>query len=134
VGKHPALTDVSDDTVNNQFGDVIRSNPIPVVDIRAPAFEMHMRADYFLASLTTIDFLRDYSGSDGIAKLIYDFKYNFVQRQYTLAGFKVAGKALKDSLSKDVLLVCAKFKWNCTDINIHSRRGIQHANYDGKAY
>jgi hypothetical protein len=132
VGKHPALTDVSDDTVNNQFGDVIRSNPIPIVDIRFPGFEMHMRSDYFLASLKTIDFLQDYSGSDGISKIIYDVKYNFVQRQYTLAGFKVAGMALKDSLSPDVLLVCEEFNWNCTDINIHTRSGIQHANYDGK--
>jgi hypothetical protein len=134
IAKHPTILDVANETQVNTFPIEIKTNPIPIVDIKFPGYEMHLRSDYLLNSLKSIGFLFDYSSEfHGMNQMLYDIRYNFVEAQMTLGGFKVAGKTLTQSLPMTIQLACQFLSWNCTDTSIHQYSGIQHANYDERA-
>lgn len=133
VGKHSAVLDVGNSTQLSILVNQITRNPIPILDIKSPGLEIHMRKDYLTGSLKVIDFMMDYSGSQGVSKILYDLRFNFLEKQMSLAGFKAPGKTLRQSLSAGDLAMCGMLGWNCTDASIHIYNGIQHANYDDYA-
>lgn len=133
VARHAALLDVGNATQVARFLRAVRSSPIPVLDLKAPGMELHMRSDFFLAALRPVGLFQNYSGPGGLAQILHDLRYNFLEAQMTLAGFKAPGKALAESLSPQVLRACAALRWNCTDEAIHVYAGIQHAVYDDRA-
>ena len=134
VARHPSILDVGVDAQVNGLVSDIKTNPIPIVDIKAPGMELHMRSDYLLSSLKKdYDFMVDYSGDNGMKTMLYDLRYNFLEPQMTLAGFKAPGKLLTESLPQTVQTACKLLTWNCTDTSIHQYSGIQHANYDERA-
>ncbi len=133
VGKHPSILDVGDSAQVNALPTSIKTNPVPIVDIKAPGYEAHFRSDFILGSLVKEDDYFDYSGDNGMAKLLYDVRFNFIEPQMTLAGFKAPGKALTESLPAADQNACKLLTWNCTDTSIHYFSGIQHANFDDRA-
>lgn len=133
VAKHPTILDVGNSSQLAAFPQIIKNNVIPILDIKAPGMELHMRSDFFLASLTNVDYLQNYSGPSGVETLLYDLRFNFLESQMTLAGFKAPGKQLVESLPTAVQTACTAMKWNCTDDSVHIFQGIQHANYDDRA-
>ena len=135
VARHPSIIDIgNDDQVKNLVNE-IATNPIPIVDIKAPGMELHFRSDYLLRSLQSLTLLIDYSGVNGtgMMTLLNDLRYNFLEPQMTLAGFKAPGKQLSESLPTTILSACNLLQWNCTNSKIHQYNGIQHANYDEHA-
>ncbi len=138
VAQHAAVLNIGDSVQVQQFVNDVKTNPLPHIDIRGDGFEAHMRKDKFLNSASTPISLEqsrngqalkiDYAGD--VQHLFDDYKVNFVETVYNLAGFKLPGKSLADTLSPDVQSVCQHFNWNCTDNTLHLRRNRQHANYD----
>lgn len=133
VGKHSALLDMGNDTLLAAFPNDVKNNLIPIIDLKAPGMEIHMRSDFFLSQLKQVEFMQDYSGVNGVKTLMYDLRFNFLEAQMTLAGFKAPGKKLVESLPPTNLAACQALRWNCTDLAVHLYSGIQHANYDDRS-
>lgn len=123
VGRHPAILDVGDAAQVAAFPDDVRTSPLPHVDIRAAGFEIHLRKDKVLDTVTT-----GYAGNT--AAFLEDIRQSYINQVYGLAGFKLPGVALTASLSADVQAVCTHLGWSCTDEALHSRKTTQHANFD----
>jgi hypothetical protein len=69
-----------------KFKDVLKNNPIPIIDLKMPGFEMHMRKDKFLNNLRFIDSGMNYSGPNGVEDLLNDMLYGFIGPTYALNG------------------------------------------------
>jgi hypothetical protein len=138
VAQHASVLNIGDPVQVQQFVNDVKTNPLPHVDIRGDGFEAHMRKDKFLNSASVPISLEqkrndttltiNYGGD--VQKLFNDYKTNFVETVYNLAGFKLPGKSLVNTLSQDVQSACANFGWDCTNDSLHVRRNRQHANYD----
>ncbi|MGB5686246.1 MAG: ImpA family metalloprotease, partial [Candidatus Electrothrix sp.] len=138
VAKHAAVLDIGDSTQAQAFITDVQTNPLPHVDIRGEGFEAHMRIDKFLNSVNApinlsqkrdgTSLTIDYSGD--VEQLFSDYRDYFVGAVYNLAGFKLPGENLSNTLSTDVQSICQNFSWDCTDESIHRRNKRQHANYD----
>ncbi len=91
------------------FFSLLQISPLPVVDIRGEGVEVHARKDKFTDSLTVSGYgnLMNYTGSDGVRRLVDDYRFRFVEYQYTLAGFKAPGTWLVLALQR--ILFCAVF-------------------------
>lgn len=136
VAQHPAILDINDDAAVTAFVATAATNPIPMVDLRAEGFEVHMRRDKLLDSLAApLTLLQDYTapGAAGMRALLDDFKYNFVEAVYSLAGFKLPGKPLASTISPILASACSGLGWNCIDETVHIRTSTQHSNYDDNA-
>lgn len=133
VARHPSILDTSNDTEVEEFVRTIATNPIPFVDLKSEGFEAHARKDKVLGSLTTKYGLVDYTQPNGMALILEDYRYHFVETVYTLAGFKVPGKSLTESLPAAVQATCRNLNWACFDEVLHRRATIQHSNYDQDA-
>lgn len=136
VAQHPAILDVNDDAAVAAFVATVATNPIPMVDLRAEGFEVHARRDKLLDSLKApLAPLQDYTaaGSAGMRALLDDFKYNFVEAVYSLAGFKLPGKPLATTITPVLASACSTLGWSCTDESVHARTSTQHSNYDENA-
>ncbi|MCI5178397.1 MAG: hypothetical protein D3911_03550 [Candidatus Electrothrix sp. AW3_4] len=138
IAKHAAVLDIGDSDQAQAFINDVQTNPLPHVDIRGEGFEAHMRIDKFLNSVNGPISLSqkrdgsrltiDYSGD--VEQLFSDYRDYFVGAVYNLAGFKLPGKTLSNTLSADVQGICQNFGWDCIDETIHRRKQRQHANYD----
>ena len=138
IAKHAAVLDIGDSSQAQAFIADVQTNPLPHVDIRGEGFEAHMRIDKFLNSVTAPISLSqrrdgtkltiDYSGD--VEQLFSDYRDYFVGAVYNLAGFKLPGETLSNTLSSNVQSICQNFGWDCTDETIHRRNKRQHANYD----
>ena len=136
ITKHSAILDISNDDQITSFVNTLLTNPIPFVDIKADGFEVHARKDHITNSLIVFDYeghISNYSGLNGAKLMMNDYRDAFVNRVYTLAGFKIPGKSLTDSLPTTVKSICSNFAWPCTDETIHRPSSIQHSNYDEDA-
>lgn len=71
----------------------LQTSPLPVIDMRADGLEVHSRKDKFLGGLKVYGAgnLIDYTGPDGVQRLVDDYRFSFVEQQYTLAGLKAPG-------------------------------------------
>ncbi len=136
TAQHAALLEATP-TASAAFVREVMSNPLPHVDMRLTGFEVHLRKDKFLNTVTGATNIADRAtGSytvryDGDAARVVDhFQNHYVGPEYALAGFATPGSTLGATLSADEQAVCAALGWACTDATVHRRSTIQHANYD----
>lgn len=139
VAKHPAILDTGDPTQISAFLADQSTNPLPYYDIQGEGFATHIRADKLKDALDANGFdLENKRGVQPIninyggdlAKFIADYRLRFIANEYNLAGFKEPGEALDSTLSSPVKGFCNRNGWNCTDEALHTRKSIQHTNYD----
>nr|WP_320126824.1 ImpA family metalloprotease [uncultured Shewanella sp.] len=127
VAKHPTIMDFSNPVEIAAFKDLIQNTELPHVDLRTDGAEQHLRRDRFLNAIGG-----NVPDVNALLKSIVDDHINSV---YTLAGLKIQGKSLTESLPADVLAACkGLFGNDCIDNNLHTRTIIQHANYDQNAH
>lgn len=121
------------------FVNALQTSPLPVFDVRGPGIDVHGRKDKFTGALEPVtsggtDALYDYSdGLNGVQRLLDDFAYRFVDKQYTLAGFKGISRPLEETLPKPVQAICSYLNWPCLDPELNARASTQHTNYDERA-
>lgn len=124
VAEHPTITDFSDPAQLAKFEQILNETELPHVDLRAPASEQHLRRDRFTGAIgSTYPTVQD---------LLRGISYDFTETIYSLAALKVQGQTLEESVTPTAMAMC-KQKFgveDCTDESLHTRRGIQHANYD----
>ena len=126
VAKHPTIMDFSNPAEIAAFNERIQNTESPHVDLRTDGAEQHLRRDRFLNAIGT-----DVPDVNALLNSIVDDHINSV---YTLAGLKIQGKSLTESLPADVLAACkGLFGDDCIDNSLHTRTIIQHANYDQNA-
>ncbi|WP_018694286.1 ImpA family metalloprotease [Algicola sagamiensis] len=128
VAKHPTITDFTDAEQITKFEKLVLDSEIPHVDLRTNGAEQHLRKDKFMKGI---------SGDIPDVKTLLKFiEKDHLKTVYTLAGFKVQGKNLEESLPADVKEICkSAFGENdCFDADLHTRKIIQHANYDQNAH
>ncbi|MCW8329462.1 ImpA family metalloprotease [Photobacterium sp. SDRW27] len=127
VVKHPAIMDFSDPAEILRFNQAIDSTELPHVDLRTDGAEQHLRRDRFLNAI----------GDDvpTVNALLKSIEEDHINSVYTLAGYKIQGKSLAESLPDDVKAVCSKLfgQADCFNESFHTRTIIQHANYDQNA-
>ncbi|WP_273859817.1 ImpA family metalloprotease [Photobacterium sp. GSS17] len=128
VAQHPTIMDFSDPHEIARFNDTLNTTELPHVDLRTDGAEQHLRRDRFLDALGG-----QMPTVDDLLKAIEEDHLNAV---YTLAGYKVQGKTLEQSLPVDVRMNCEALfgRDDCYDTKMHTRTIIQHANYDQNAH
>lgn len=127
AAQHPSIMDFSDNAQVETFNTLINDTQIPHVDLRNDGAEQHLRRDRFLGAIS--DSVPD------VTTLLESVAEDHINNVYTLAGFKIQGKTLNESLPSDVLTAClAQFGNDCVSESLHTRETIQHANYDQNAH
>lgn len=126
VGLHPTITDFSSEAQINTFVERYLNSPLPHVDLKSDGAEQHLRKDRFMAGEVT---------AEGVKEMLRSIQQDHIGTIYTLAGYKIPGKALAQSLSPDVVTLCRDrlMASDCLDETLHSRTSVQHANYDQNA-
>lgn len=124
VGKHPTVLDSTDQDQVATFAQTVISNPLPFVDIVNSNFEAHARKSEFIDGANREPYNGDYEA------LFNAYVNVLVDPIYTLAGFKIDGSTLAQSLSEEVQKVCANFDWDCLDESIHVRTRVQHISFN----
>nr|WP_246814076.1 ImpA family metalloprotease [Ferrimonas balearica] len=120
---HPAIRDFNDPEQISAFQQAMENTQIPHLDLRSDVAEHHMRRDKFTSSIG--------SQFENVSALLTSIRRDHINSVYSLAGFKIPGMALADSLPTDVKSVCVdRLGEDCIDDGLHVRSIIQHANYD----
>ncbi|MDV5247340.1 ImpA family metalloprotease [Shewanella xiamenensis] len=126
VAKHPSIMDFSNPAEITAFNDKIQNTELPHVDLRTDGAEQHLRRDRFMNAIG--------GKIPDVTALLKSIVEDHINSVYTLAGLKIQGKSLSESLPAEVLSSCqALFGADCTDASLHTRSIIQHANYDQNA-
>ncbi|MFO6423165.1 ImpA family metalloprotease [Motilimonas sp. KMU-193] len=128
IAEHPAILDASDQAQISRFEQLLSNTELPHVDLRSEGAEQHMRRDKFTGAIG--------GAIADVAALLTSVRDDHIGAVYTLAGLKVQGKTLTESLPADVLAACTGLFGNqaCIDPQLHTRQLIQHANYDQNAH
>lgn len=137
VSRHLAALDVSNDTSVAQLARAMMTTSAYWVDIVGTGFEIHSPAEKLMTSLSSaginIGTGRNVYYNDttsGLMQLIRDFRDSWAEREYRIAGLKIDGETLSQSLPSEVQQVCSFFRWPCLDENTNTRTEIQHVAYD----
>ncbi|MBV7316485.1 ImpA family metalloprotease [Shewanella sp. NIFS-20-20] len=126
VAKHPSIMDFSDPAQITQFNQQLANTELPHIDLRSDGAEQHMRRDKFENAIG--------GNIADVNALLTSIAEDHINSVYTLAGFKIQGKSLLESLPEDVSQACSNILSEaCFDESLHTRRIIQHANYDQNA-
>ncbi|MGL5390328.1 MAG: ImpA family metalloprotease, partial [Shewanella sp.] len=127
VALHPSMMDFADPHELATFNERLLSTELPHIDLRTDGAEQHLRRDRFINAIGG-----NMAEVNALLKSIVD---DHIHSVYTLAGLKVQGKSLSQSLPREVLSVCQSlFGEDCIDPALHTRTIIQHANYDQNAH
>ncbi|MCL2914674.1 ImpA family metalloprotease [Shewanella corallii] len=127
IALHPSIMDFSDQAQIQAFNDRLAQTELPHIDLRSFGAEQHMRRDKFENAV---------GGSiPNVNALLKSISEDHINAVYTLAGYKIQGKTLAQSLPADVSQVCVNLLGQeCLDEALHTRSIIQHANYDQNAH
>ncbi|AZQ11528.1 hypothetical protein STH12_02450 [Shewanella khirikhana] len=127
ITHHPTIMDFGDDNQIQQFNERLSETELPHVDLRTDGAEQHLRRDRFTNAI---------GGSvPDVSSLLRSIAEDHINGVYTLAGYKVQGKTLAESMPADVKAACLNMIGNeCIDETLHTRKIIQHANYDQNAH
>lgn len=127
VAHHPTIMDFSDSAQIATFNQTLSQTELPHVDLRTDGAEQHLRRDRFTNAI-------DGSIPD-VSALLTSIANDHINAVYTLAGLKIQGKTLAQSLPTEVSRACVNlFGDDCLNANLHTRNIIQHANYDQNAH
>lgn len=127
VANHPTITNFSDEAQITQFNTLINTTELPHVDLRTEGYEQHARRDRFTNAVG--------GATPTVTALLKSIQNDHINLVYTLAGFKVQGQTLQESLPPAVKSVCENLFGNdCFDEVLHSRSSIQHANFDQNSH
>lgn len=123
---HPSITDFSDASQIQSFQTRLQETELPHVDLRSDGAEQHLRRDRLTNAIA----------ADGdVSSLLRSIADDHINAVYTLAGFKIQGKTLAESLPTEVVSACtALLGDDCLDESLNTRTLIQHANYDQNAH
>lgn len=98
VTRHPAIMDFSDEQQIREFNERLEQTELPHIDLRADGAEQHLRRDRFTKAVGGV--IPDTNALlDSIAR-------DHINGVYTLAGLKIQGKGLDESLPADVKNAC----------------------------
>ncbi|NLS14509.1 hypothetical protein HGP28_16725 [Vibrio sp. SM6] len=126
IAKHPAVLDFGDPAQLTNFERILNETEIPHVDLKNAGAEQHLRRDRFMGALG--------EAYPTVADLLRGIKTDHIGNLYTLAGYKLPGQSLVETLPSDVSSICTGlFGDDCVDDTLHVRTNIQHANYDQNA-
>ena len=127
VGLHPTITDFTSEAQIDTFVERYLNSPLPHVDLKTHGAELHLRKDRFMTGEVTAELVKE---------MLRSIQQDHLGTVYTLAGFKVPGKTLEESLSPDVVALCRDRlgEDDCLDEVLHNRTSIQHVNYDQDAH
>ncbi|MBY6017811.1 ImpA family metalloprotease [Halomonas denitrificans] len=126
IAHHPAILDFSQPEQIRAFNQRYNETELPHIDLRAPAAEQHLRRDRFEGAIG--------GATPDVSALLSSVEQDHINPVYTLAGFKLAGQSLAQSLPKEVATACvALLGQDCLDDRLHVRTIIQHSNYDQSA-
>ncbi|MFC3912867.1 ImpA family metalloprotease [Pseudaeromonas sharmana] len=124
---HPSITDFSDANQIATFQTRLQQTELPHVDLRSDGAEQHLRRDRLTNAIGT-------AATPDVASLLRSIADDHINAVYTLAGLKIQGQSLADSLPADVVSACSALLGEaCLDADLHTRSLIQHANYDQNA-
>ncbi|WP_246814759.1 ImpA family metalloprotease [Ferrimonas balearica] len=124
---HPAILDFSQPEQIRTFNQRYAETELPHIDLRSPAAEQHLRRDRFDGAIG--------GATPDITALLNSVVNDHINPVYTLAGFKLAGQSLRESLPAEVATACsALLGQDCFDDSLHVRTIIQHSNYDQRAH
>ncbi|MCF1430105.1 MAG: ImpA family metalloprotease [Shewanella sp.] len=127
VALHPTIMDFSDHTQIQTFNERLTQTELPHIDLRSFGAEQHLRRDRFENAIG--------SNIVDVNALLKSISEDHINTVYTLAGYKIQGKTLAESLPDDVKQACENlFGQDCLDESLHTRTIIQHANYDQNAH
>ncbi|MDE1351609.1 ImpA family metalloprotease [Vibrio aestuarianus] len=127
VTHHPSILNFNDDGQIATFNERLTQTELPHVDLRTDGAEQHMRRDRFTNAID--------GAIPSVNALLKSISDDHINAVYTLAGFKVQGKTLSESLPSDVKTACVSILGSeCLDEALHTRNIIQHANYDQNAH
>ena len=122
---HPSITDFSDANQIQTFQNRLAQTELPHIDLRSDGAEQHLRRDRLTNAIAT---------NGDIASLLRSIADDHINAVYTLAGFKIQGKTLAESLPAEVVSACTTLLGEgCLDDSLNTRTLIQHANYDQNA-
>ena len=123
---HPSITDFSDASQIQSFQARLQETELPHVDLRSDGAEQHLRRDRLTNAIA----------ADGdVSSLLRSIADDHINAVYTLAGFKIQGKTLAESLPAEVISACTALLGDgCLDESLNTRTLIQHANYDQNAH
>ncbi|MBY5980412.1 ImpA family metalloprotease [Ferrimonas balearica] len=124
---HPAILDFSQPEQIRTFNQRYVETELPHIDLRSPAAEQHLRRDRFDGAIG--------GATPDVSALLNSVVNDHINPVYTLAGFKLPGQSLAESLPEDVVTACRGLLGrDCLDDSLHVREIIQHSNYDQKAH
>ncbi|MFQ2509942.1 ImpA family metalloprotease [Aeromonas caviae] len=127
ITHHPTIMDFNNESQIHDFNERLDKTELPHVDLRSDVAEQHLRRDRFTGAIGGA-----FADTSALLKSISQDHINGV---YTLAGFKIPGEKLDESLPNDVKTACVTLLGDkCLDEAIHTRTLIQHSNYDQNAY
>jgi len=123
---HPSISDFSDASQIQSFQSRLQETELPHVDLRSDGAEQHLRRDRLTNAIA----------ADGdVSSLLRSIADDHINAVYTLAGFKIQGKTLAESLPTEVVSACtALLGDDCLEESLNTRTLIQHANYDQNAH
>ncbi len=126
IAHHPAILDFSDAQEIAAFNRRLTDTELPHVDLRSSNAEQHLRRDRFLGAV---------GGAIADVNALLDYVINdHINPVYRLAGFKLHGQTLQQSLPAEVQSACVGLLGeDCLDTTLNTRTLIQHANYDQNA-
>jgi hypothetical protein len=137
VSKHFAVLDASNDNALKQLAQDLTKWPAYWVDIKGSGFELHVPAGKLAQALAPggIDIgvgRRVYynTTTTGLSQLMIDYKTSWAEREYRMAGLKIDGEPMLQSLPLENQRLCQFLGWDCLNETIHRIAEVQHLTYD----
>ncbi|GAA2822228.1 ImpA family metalloprotease [Crossiella cryophila] len=135
MSEHPAVMDMNDLAQLDRFTQEIATTKAYYTDLVGDGFQLHMpvsriRKTLAAEGLTQHGLTTFYTGPSGVRKFLLEIRDSWYNQEMRLAGLKVMGAKLEETVPKSVQAICGSYKLPCLDPELNSRKGIQHVNFD----